>query len=440
MKFQTVALCVCLSAVSAAQLRVGTWNVTNYSSGRVSAFQTSIYGEFQGRKFAPDVFIGQEFLSQAGVTAFLSILNTAPNSPGDWAAATFIDGPDTDSAFFYRTSKVTFLGQVIAAAGSSGTSGQPRNTMRYDFRLKGYSSERATISAYSVHLKSGTASTDLSRRLLEVNNIISNANALPSGRSRMVAGDLNIQNASQTAYQTLTRSVNNFGPFIDPIASPGSWDNNNAYRFIHTQDPVGQMDSRYDQILLSPDLVDGVGMDYIGVQNLVYSTTTWNDPNHSYRCWGNDGSSYNVPMTVTGNTMVGSVIAQALVDATPANGHLPVFLDIKAPAKMRLSETSIDFGKMVVGETVSVPLDVYDDGDRVLWGANGIAALTHNVTVPTGVVRDGGRRILFARGKPIRYQISYTATSAGAKSGTVTVTSNDPDQLTVSLPYTASVR
>ncbi|MCZ6682994.1 MAG: hypothetical protein O7B26_07410 [Planctomycetota bacterium] len=31
-----------------AQLRVATWNVTNYSSGRVAAFQTAIYGTHQG--------------------------------------------------------------------------------------------------------------------------------------------------------------------------------------------------------------------------------------------------------------------------------------------------------------------------------------------------------------------------------------------------------
>src|SRR5688572_2423996 len=81
-------------AVASAQLRVSNWNVTNYSSGRVSAFQTAIYGVYQDRTMAPDVLIGQEFLSAAGVNAFLSLLNTAPGSPGDWAAAQFIDGPD----------------------------------------------------------------------------------------------------------------------------------------------------------------------------------------------------------------------------------------------------------------------------------------------------------------------------------------------------------
>ena len=72
-----------LSAAASAQLRVVTWNVTNYDGAdRGAAFQTAIYGEFQGRSMRPDVFIGQEFLSAASVTTFLNLLNTANGSPG----------------------------------------------------------------------------------------------------------------------------------------------------------------------------------------------------------------------------------------------------------------------------------------------------------------------------------------------------------------------
>ena len=102
--------CLALGSPAMAQLRMTSWNVTNYStsvpSSRDSAFQTCIYGvppsgtTYAGKPMAPDVFVGQEFLSQAAVTNFLNLLNTAPGSPGDWAAAPFLDGPDTDSAFF----------------------------------------------------------------------------------------------------------------------------------------------------------------------------------------------------------------------------------------------------------------------------------------------------------------------------------------------------
>ena len=56
---------------------------------------------------SPDILLGQEFTSGSAVTAFVNILNSAPGSPGDWAAAAFVDGPDSDNAFFYRQSVVS---------------------------------------------------------------------------------------------------------------------------------------------------------------------------------------------------------------------------------------------------------------------------------------------------------------------------------------------
>ncbi|MCH7873169.1 MAG: hypothetical protein IID33_15855, partial [Planctomycetes bacterium] len=91
-----LSLTCLLSGTAAAQLRVAEWNVTNYSSGRINAFQTSIYGEFEGRSMSPDIIVGQEFLSNTGVQNFLSILNNPPASPADWAAAPSLNGPATD--------------------------------------------------------------------------------------------------------------------------------------------------------------------------------------------------------------------------------------------------------------------------------------------------------------------------------------------------------
>jgi hypothetical protein len=123
-----------LAAPAAAQLRVANWNVSTYSgSGREAAFKTAIYGAYQGRSMAPDVLVCQEFTTPAAVVTFRAILNTAPGSPGDWEAAPFIDGPDTDNAFFYRASKVQFLGATIVIPGGD-PNGAPRHIIRYDIR------------------------------------------------------------------------------------------------------------------------------------------------------------------------------------------------------------------------------------------------------------------------------------------------------------------
>src|SRR3954468_9500087 len=104
-----------------AQLRVGAWNISGYSGAgsRDPAFKTAIYGTFQGRSLAPDIMVVQEIAgtTAAGANAFLSVLNTAPGSPGDWALAPWIASPDTSLAFYYRTSKVVYVSQTLVLAG-----------------------------------------------------------------------------------------------------------------------------------------------------------------------------------------------------------------------------------------------------------------------------------------------------------------------------------
>lgn len=423
---------LCASIVSAAnaQLRIVTHNISNYGGGRGAAIQAAYYGSFNGLGMKADAIMTQEFLSQAATTEFLGYLNTAPGSPGDWAAAPFINGPDTDSAFFYRTSKVQYLGTTIAATGSTSTTNQPRNTYRYDIRPVGYGSAVATLACYSTHMKASDTETDRARRLVEAQRIRDNAESLPSGWSFLLGGDFNIPDSSQTAYQELVGSqANNVGRFFDPINTPGNWNNNGTFRWVHTQDPATQVDDRYDQILLGSSLVDGSGFDYLGNPAIPYSTTTWNDPNHSYRCWGNDGGSYNAVLRTTGNTMVGPTIAQALIDLAAGSGHLPVYLDLRVPPRSTTVPTSIDFGWVKVGQPATRTFTFGNAGDTVKWTASGIANLNYTIqgsprfNVATGPFVDA------AGGATNTHTITLD-TSVGSKSlltGTITVTSNDPE-------------
>lgn len=413
------------------QLRIATYNVTNYNGGRIAEFQTIFYETYQGRQFAPDVLLGQEFISQSAVNTFLNLLNTAPGSPGDWAAAPFIDGPDTDSAFFYRVTKVQYLGTTIAALGSTNTSDQPRNTYRYDFRPVGYTADSTTIAGYSVHLKSGSASTDQSRRLIETQRIRTNAEGLNPQWNFLIAGDLNIQASTQSAYQEMVGSqTNNAGRVFDPIKSPGNWNNTATYKYIHTQDPQsgsGGMDDRFDQILLSAGLVDGTGMDYIGNPNATFSTSTWNDPNHSYRCWGNDGTSFNTGLNTTTNSMVSSSIANALVSTAAPTGHLPVYLDMRVPPAI-VSTQTIDFGIVPQGAVASKSFFVANSGNTAIWTPAGIATLTYTMsasgpfTVPSGSFSDS------AGGNLNNHTVTLDTSTPGIKLGTISIASNAPDQ------------
>lgn len=428
-----------------AQLRVGSWNISNYGGGRAADLHAAVYGVFNGRSFAPDVFMVQEVLSAGALADLVNIMNSAPGSPGDWAAAAFVDGADTESVFLYRTSKVTFVQQKTIAVGSSSTSNQPRNTYRYDIRPVGYTAvPAASLALYSVHLKAGSASSDNERRLVETTRIRSNAEGvdtngpgtgLPTGWNFIVGGDFNVQSSSQSAYQKLVASeANNTGRCFDPINTPGSWNNNSSFRFVHTQDPTGTggMDDRHDQILLSASLINTTGFHYIGNASIPYSTTTWNDPNHSFRAWGNDGTSYDQPMTIAGNAMVGPVIAQGIANACTSNGgHLPMFLDLRVPAKAAVSSTTINFGQVIQGQPATYVLNVSNSGNVALWTVNGIANLNYTMAASSGFSAPAGAFVDAPGGSANSHVITMNTSTLGVKNGTLTLTTDAPEAPTI---------
>jgi hypothetical protein len=442
----------CLIPAAHAQLRVATWNISNYSGGRTTAIQTVVYGSFEGRSMSPDVIAAQEILSAAANTAFLAALNTAPGSPGDWAAAPFVDGADTDAGLYYRTSKATLIGNRTwtIAVGSSDPNNQPRNTYRYDLRPVGYAADSAAVSLYSVHMKAGNATTDNARRLVEAQRIRDNAtgintngpgSAKPIPYQFMVLGDMNMQSSSQTSYQKFIASeANNLGRFFDPILTPGSWNNSVSFRFVHTQDPsgAGGMDDRHDQILIGAGLRDNAGLDYLGLP-LPYSTSTWNDPNHSYRAWGNDGTSFDFNMRTIGNTMVGPVIAQAIIDCAPGGGHIPVFLDLLVPAKVA-SDAVLDFGILDLNDPAQLPLHVFNAANTLLWSTNGASALNYTLTATVGFSVATGPFADAPGGLGNLHDVTLDTSTPGLKLGTLTIASDDPDQPTRLVTLLAEVR
>lgn len=462
--FFAVAALAMTPAASMAQLRVASWNTTNYGGGNIAAVQTAVYGVYQGRSMAPDVILQQECLSAAATAAFLGALNTAPGSPGDWAAAPFTDGADTDNSFYYRTSKVDFLGGFTIAVGSSSTANQPRDTDRYDIRLKGYTSPGASVGMYSAHMKAQGGTNDVGRRQIEAQRIRDNAegqdtngpgSGLPAGFNFLFGGDTNIQSSSSVEYQEFVGSQSdNSGRFFDPINTPGSWNNNSAFILVHTQDPsgAGGMDDRHDQILLGGSLVDNDGFSYQGNPSIPYRSLVtppfgtpidnmqWDDPNHSYRAWGNDGTSFNLALTTVEtmsngatvnreNGMVGSLIAQAMKTMAGGGGHLAIVLNLRVPGKVD-APALIDFGSVEQGSTAQLSLNVTNVGDIGMWTIPGISDLSYSMGASGDVTAPAGPFAEPAGGSGNSHTITLDTSTTGLKTGTITIASNDPDQPT----------
>lgn len=421
--------CLSVAAVASAcfsQVRVVTYNISNYIGDMQPQIRTAMFSNFNGRSLEPDLLVCQEFVSATALNNLVAAMNSAPGSPGDYAAAPFVDGPDTDSAFVYRTSLFQLLATVVVAVGGNAPN-HPRNIMRYDIRLLDYSSDGGTLSLYSSHMKAGTTQSDFDRRLLEAQRIRTNAATLP--RPFLLGGDFNIQSSSDPAYIELTASqVNNQGRHFDPISTPGFWNNSASFRFVHTQDPIGPggMDDRFDFLLLANSLIDGNGFDYIGNPSVPYSTTTWNDPNHSYRAWGNDGSSFDGTLAVASNTMVGPDIAQSLIDLCRGAGHLPVMLDLRVPPEVD-SPTIVDFGTVRAGSTHGRLVPVTNAGLTSRWGPNGVADLVYTLTA-TGPFSAPTGQFSSSAGTSRRHIVALDATTPGLKTGTLTIASNAPDE------------
>jgi hypothetical protein len=449
------------AAPCTAQLRVMQWNVTNYQSGRTAEFQTALYASFNARAAAPDVIIAEEINSSTGAANFRNLLNAAPNSPGDWALAPFVpNSGDSSNALFYRTSRITSLGVVTLNQGTGPGPGMPpRDNQRWHVRLFGFASPRAELFLYASHMKAGSTGADRDRRTPEAQRLRNNSNALPPTSNFILGGDFNIQSWNENAYQILIApAADPDGRFIDPIKSPGylnpsptgSWNNNNAYRFIHTQDPAtcdtscsdtdcngGGMDDRLDQLLISASLTDGNGLDYIGNTNIPYSSFTWNDPNHSYRVWGNDGSRYNCRLATTTNTMVGPLIAQAIVDSCNGQGHLPVFLDLQIPAVAAISpDAVIDFGEVRVGASAQRTITIANATSVSRWSRTGNGAGIDDLDYTLAaapVARFSAPAGAFAAPAGVpgnTHTITLNTSVVGDYMGTLTMTSDDPDNPT----------
>ncbi|MBX3405799.1 MAG: hypothetical protein KF869_03455 [Phycisphaeraceae bacterium] len=435
------ALGVCASA--SAQIRVGCWNLTEYNGipSRSAAFQTSIFGTFEGRSFAPDVLIVQEIASEAATITFTGLLNTAPGSPGDYAYATFVNGPDTDSACFYRTSKLSLLGTAVAVSGSSTVS--TRHVMRYHLRPVSYSSSASSFYLLSAHLKAGNSSTDRDRRAEEALLVRAHLDALPAGTRFIFGGDLNLYTHTEPAWGTLTAPGGvEGGRLYDPINRAGSWNLNASFAAVHTQSPTsafGGMDDRFDFLLVSDSISQGQGLAYMGDRNVPYGSV-WNDPVHSYRCWGNDGFSFNQSMRIANNTMVGPVVAQALFDhfaGTSTAPHLPVFLDLQVPARASVSTLTLDFGTVFQGAVAQLPLTVTNVANIALWSKDGtgagIDALTYTLSPSAGFTAPAGTFNEAADPGAVGnvHQIGMLTAMLGPKSGTLTIASDDPEAPTI---------
>ncbi len=278
-------------------LTIATYNLLNYPGTDASVRNPYFRAVIHSMK--PDVLIVQEMTSQTGVNTFLNdVMNKY--QAGLYSSVPFNDGPDTDNSFFYRSDKVTFLGAYYINTAL-------RRIAEYTFR---HNLSGEIIRIYSLHLKASQGYEQ--DRLAEATILRNYLNNLPSGTNFIVGGDFNIYTSNEPAFQKLTGSeADNDGRCFDPINAVGNWNNNYAFRFIHTQSSrvrsfgggaIGGLDDRFDMQLVSESLLD----------NIIVS---------SYKAYGNDGNHFNDSINRLPNYAVPDSVANGL---HYASDHIPV--------------------------------------------------------------------------------------------------------------------
>ena len=277
------------------------YNLLNYSTGEAR----NVYFKKTLSYSSPDILSVCEIVSEAAMNDMLvNVLNA--DSPGLYSAGTFLNGPDTDNAIFFKTSKFTFI------------SNTPVHTDLRDINMFTlvHSISRDTIRIFMCHLKASSGTDNEAQRLAEVNSVRAVTNSFPAGTEFLILGDFNIYRSTEACYiRMLEIEAANEGNFIDNYNLPGVW-NQAQYALYHSQSTrvrsfgggaTGGMDDRFDFILNSTALTQEGRIKYI--------------PN-TMKPFGNDGNHYNDSINKRPNTAVPDSIADALEQSSD---HLPVY-------------------------------------------------------------------------------------------------------------------
>ena len=405
------ALALAAFAMPAHALRVVAWNLLNYDEITAHARRANTIIALAG--LDPDVIVVQELATVGAADSFVTFLRAAlPAKRWIGGSGTFI--LSTQSALYYDSL------QVAHSNLTSFPTGGPRAVLVSLIRPNGYRANAASFRIYSIHFKAGSGGgasppSDSSQRTLECTNLRNTLNIAPAGTNLLMGGDTNFYGSFETGYTRLTEvQADNDGRLKDPYTMPGLW-NNPSYAAFHTQSPCngvcvgsgGGMDDRFDMLLGSYSLNDGLGLD------LVPGALPG-----GYGPYGNDGLHYNDSIDGGGvNLAVSLTIASAL---RQISDHLPVVATLQLPAKLA-TVSELSFGDVLIGATANQNIAV-DDLPPVP-----AATLSYSFVAPAGFTAPGGGFTNSAASPPAIHALGLSTASVGTKAGTLVVNSNDLD-------------
>lgn len=292
----------------------------------------------------PDIYVFQEIASGEQNTLRNWLNNNAPVGITYSIATYTSNGGGGENALIYRSDTIT---EITSGHRDITNHSGPRATDRWQLSL---ADDPSTVFyVYGSHFKASQGSDNEDKRESEANAIRNDADSLGDGTFVLYAGDWNVYSPSEPAFERMTEPGN--GQAVDP-GHGGSFPT-----ISHTQSPhdgsdnnlvTGGMDDRFDFILCSDELDDGLGFDVSGV---------------SYRAFGNDGAHFNQAINAGFNSYF-DASEQWKADALArASDHLPVVVDYLLPNDpFRLTVLPL-----VAGETGTLQAFGADNGETVYF-------------------------------------------------------------------------
>jgi hypothetical protein len=339
-------------------ISIVSYNVLNFPDGRDDCGSNTVVPDRQDtlRKvlqyLGPDIFVACEVQTTAGAN---SILNNSLNVFGatNFAMASFFEDGFLNNSMYYNTDKLTLKRQDRIET-------TPRAIDHYVLYANdpnlGVYYDTTFIEVYMSHLKAGSGGSNQQIRADQTEMLMDFIATRPLNSNHFFCGDLNVYTSSEGGYQNLIT-----GPLalVDPINSPGSWNNNGSFAEVHTQSTrtslnydcgsKGGLDDRFDQILVSQNVMSGA-------DSLRYLE-------NSYDAVGNDGNHFNSNLLSGSNSQYPDSVINALYYMSD---HLPVIL------------------KAVVTYPTSNGLALYPEAQPVTChgGADGEATIVANMGQP----------------------------------------------------------
>lgn len=318
------------SVFSQETIKTMFYNVFNYPSAPTqnrAQLLSDILDEYQ-----PDIFMVCEVETEVGS---VDILDNALNNNGTlYEKAPFVLNQSSDSDLqqmvYFKSSKFSLEQSDVIVT-------EVRDINRYLLRLlsEDHQSDPLFIDLYVAHLKSSTGPANRLARLEMVEEFTQTLGDLDPNSYVIFAGDLNIYNATEPAYQELL-SPDNPITFVDPLDDPGSWQDDPDFAYLHTQSTRlsnsgfgggagAGLDDRFDFILISENMKTSTELRYV---------------ENTYKAFGNNGNCLN--NRIDSADCEGEYSMELRSDLYWMSDHLPVVMDLVTDRVLTTNELISD--------------------------------------------------------------------------------------------------